>query len=448
MPPQRGSLQAGRTPQADPADSPRHLAVQYTAKEASVAHSRRGQAGFASANPSVNMEKTLDRKLARIRGDTSSKDFILADAKDADMAFGLAAPGRSPEYHGHEARFRSLAEYRQLMREIVLAGDVDIMLMSASSNEILTIQERLFDHSPVTPAVRANDTTDIWLAAGSGRYPAQPSRPFRTATIDHIMCGKLECEPQERRLGADLGLYSVTFNNDVELDRATLEAYKAFRLEAEAKGFRHFLEVFDPNAPGEHPPADVARFINDHIARSLAGVTSRGRPLFLKIPYHGPAAIEALVHYDPTLVVGILGGSAGTTFDAFHMLWEAKKAGARVALYGRKINNAEHQLTFVRYLRLVADDQIGPAEAVRAYHADLARLRIAPHRSLDEDLQRTATATAYGGAPRPAPRTGVLPRPAVLPGTPPPGADPDFERMTPAEKARWNLERWKRVLGW
>ena len=163
------------------------------------------------------------------------------------------------------------------MREIVAQGLVDIMLMSASSNEVLTIEERLFDNSHVTPAVRANDTTDIWLASGSGRYGKQPSQPFRTATIDHIQCGKVECEPDERRLGADLGLYSVTFNNDVDLDRRTLEAYKAFRIEAEAKGFRHFLEVFDPNAC-ENPPADLARFINDNIVRTLAGVTSRGRP--------------------------------------------------------------------------------------------------------------------------------------------------------------------------
>ncbi|MCR4412108.1 MAG: hypothetical protein NUV77_06745, partial [Thermoguttaceae bacterium] len=373
------------------------------------------------------MEKSLDRKIARILADPSSREFILADAKDADMAFGLSAPGRSPEYHGAEARFRTLAEYRQLMREIVLQGDVDIMLMSASSNEVLTIQERLFDTSHVTPAVRANDTTDIWLAAGSGRYPTQPSRPFRTATIDHIMCGKLQCEPHERKLGADLGLYSVTFNNDAELDRATLEAYKAFRLEAEAKGFRHFLEVFDPNQCGEYPPKDVGRFVNDHIARTLAGVTSRGRPLFLKIPYHGPAAMEALARYDRSLVVGILGGSAGTTFDAFHMLWEAKKYGARVALYGRKINQAEHQLTFVRYLRLVADDQIDPAEAVRAYHADLARLKIAPHRSLDDDLKRTETATAYSGAGKPAGKSAAATKPPAAPvGPSAPGGEPDF----------------------
>lgn len=397
------------------------------------------------------MQKSLDRKLAQLREDPSRPDFILADAKDADMAYGLAAPGKSPEYHGHEARFRSLAEYRQFMREIVAQGLVDIMLMSASSNEILTIRERIFDDSPVTPAVRANDTTDIWLATGTGRYAEQPSLPFRTATIDHIMCGKVECRPEERRLGADLGLYSVTFNNDAELDRQTLEAYKEFRLEAERKGFRHFLEVFDPNAPGEHRPQDVARFINDHIARTLAGVTSGARPLFLKIPYHGPAAMEALVHYDPTLIVGILGGSAGTTYDAFYMLWEAKKYGARAALYGRKINNAEHQLTFVYYLRLIADDQIGPEEAVRAYHSDLKKLGIRPHRSLEEDLQLTQTATAYasGAAGRPARSSLAQPSPSQeSPLRKLSWEDlPDFSKMTPAEKARWNLERWKRIIG-
>jgi hypothetical protein len=383
------------------------------------------------------MQKSLDRKIARILADPSCRDFILADAKDADMAYGLAAPGRSPEHYADEARFRSLHEYRQLMREIVAQGLVDIMLMSASSSEVLTIQERLFDNSAVTPAVRANDTTDIWLASGSGRYTTQPSQPFRTATIDHIMCGQAECQPDQRRLGADLGLYSVTFNNDAALDRATLAAYKEFRLEAEAKGFRHFLEVFDPNACGGHAPPDLPRFVNDSIVRSLAGVTSRGRPLFLKIAYHGPAAMEALVGYDPSLIVGILGGSAGTTYDAFYMLWEA-----RAALYGRKINNAEDQLTFVKYLRAVADDQIGPEEAVRAYHGDLERLGIPPRRSLEEDLQPGGAVTSYGGSSP----TGPTPQtPASRPRRP--AAEPDFSKMTPAEKVQWNLNRWKRILG-
>jgi hypothetical protein len=405
------------------------------------------------------MQKSLDAKIARILADPGCRDFVLADAKDADMAFGLASPGKSPEHHAHEGRFRSLDEYRQLIREIVAQGLVDIMLMSAGTSEVLTIEERIFDASPITPAVRSNDTTDIWLASGTGRYATQPSRPFRTATIDHIMCGKADCEPGERSAGADLGLYSVTFNNDVHTDLTVLEAYKEFRLEAERKGFRHFLEVFDPNAPGDHPPGDLPRFINDHIVRTLAGVTSRGRPLFLKIPYHGPAAMEALAGYDRSLVAGILGGSSGTTLDAFHMLWEAKKYGARVALYGRKINNSEHQLTFVKYLRLVADDQIEPQEAVRAYHADLARLGIRPYRPLEDDLAKTDTATGYagrtGGGARGSRvqgsgfRTQPSSPPAASGGTAAPANDsePDFSKMTPAEKARWNMDRWKRIIG-
>ena len=400
------------------------------------------------------MEKTLDRKLARILADSSCRDFIVADAKDADMAFGLSAPGLSPEHHAGEARFRTLAEYRQLIRDVVQQGLVDIALMSASSNEVLTLQERLFDNSPVTPAIRANDTTDIWLAAGSGRYTQQPSVPFRTATIDHAMCGKSECEPHERWWGADLGLYSITLNNDVELDHKSLSEYKAFRLEAEQKGFRHFLEVFAPNACGKVCPKDVPRFINDSIARTLAGVTRRGRPVFLKIPYAGPAAMEALATYDPQLVVGVLGGSAGTTYDAFHMLWEAKKYGARAALYGRKINSSEHQLTFVRYLRAIADDQVLPEEAVRAYHGDLQRLKIRPSRSLEDDLQLTTTAQSYGGTPPAQPAAAAVSgngsSSAAKPAAPVAGAaqgEPDFSKMTQAEKVEWNLARWRRILG-
>ncbi len=386
--------------------------------------------------------KSLDAKLDRIASNPQGNDFILADAKDADMAFGLSAPGQSPEHHSAEGGFRSLAEYRALIRDVVGQQLVDIELMSASSNELLTMHERLFDGSPVTPAIRANDTTDIWLAAGTGDYGKQPSRPFRTATIDHAMCGKADCSPAERGRGADLGLYSLTLNNDVTLDRASLESYGRFRLEAERKGFRHFLEVFAPNACGKHCPRDVPRFVNDSIARLLAGVTGRGRPVFLKIPYFGPAPMESLVTYDPTLVVGILGGSAGTTFDAFQMLWEAKRYGARAALYGRKINNAEHQLSFVRYLRAIADDQIAPNEAVRAYHADLQRLGITPRRPLADDLELTPNALSYSGEPVAKTKSTRNSQ-----AGPTPDGDPDFRNMSAAEKVEWNLARWRRILG-
>ena len=341
----------------------------------------------------MRANRSLDQKIANIRANPQgSKDFILADAKDADMAAGMAATGKDPV----TGRMRSLSEYRDQMREIVRQGLVDIMLMSASTSEVLTIRERLFERSTVTPAVRANDTTDIHLMAG-GTYANEPSRPFRSATIEQIQSGKINPTPDERRLGADLGLYSITPNNQIEFDYATLEAYKQFRIEAELKGFRHFLEVFDPNACGHSCPTDLGRFINDLIARTLAGVPSSGRPSFLKIAYHGPKAMEELVAYDPSLIPGILGGSSGTTRDAFKLLEEAKKHGARAALFGRKINNSEHQLTFVTYLHAIANGKIAADEAVKAYHGELEKLKIKPFRPLKEDLELTTTATSYAG---------------------------------------------------
>src|ERR1043165_9803029 len=103
------------------------------------------------------MQKSLDQKLARIHADPARcRDFILADAKDADMALSIGAPGRSPEAHSGELRYRSLSEFRDIIVQIVEQAMVDIMLMSASTNEVLTIQRRLFDKSPATPAARAD----------------------------------------------------------------------------------------------------------------------------------------------------------------------------------------------------------------------------------------------------------------------------------------------------
>ena len=59
------------------------------------------------------MQKSLDQKLAAIHADPHScREFILADAKDADMAFGIGAPGLSPERHDSELKYKTLAEYR------------------------------------------------------------------------------------------------------------------------------------------------------------------------------------------------------------------------------------------------------------------------------------------------------------------------------------------------
>src|SRR2546423_342548 len=92
--------------------------------------------------------KSLETKLAEVKANPSSRAFIIADAKDADMAFGVRAPGPrgylaqsgarparfSPEvWTRDEFGYRNLPEFLDIIREITHQGLIDIMLMSATS---------------------------------------------------------------------------------------------------------------------------------------------------------------------------------------------------------------------------------------------------------------------------------------------------------------------------
>ncbi|MFM1767622.1 MAG: hypothetical protein RJA22_151 [Verrucomicrobiota bacterium] len=418
------------------------------------------------------MTKSLDTKLAEIKANRASRAFIIADAKDADMAFGVRSPGPrgylsrrgtrpaqfSPEvWSRDEFGYRNLPEFLDIIREVTHQGLIDIMLMSAYVNEQLAIKEGLFRDSHVTPAARANDTTDVW-AVRHGCYTREPSQPFRSATIDHIQCGEVQCDRESSAPfpGANLGLYSITYVNELDQDREALLWYKQFREEAEQKGFRHFLEVFDPNVDSGIPPEKLGEFINDNILRTLAGVPEAGRPIFLKIVYHGPRAMEELAQYDPNLVVGILGGSAGTTRDAFQLIHDAQKYGARIALFGRKINQAEHQLAFIEMLRLITDGKLSPEEAVRAYHGVLQGKGLRPHRPLDADLQLTDQAMSYDGSATRRATVEVRQNPlATRAGAPPapapettgahwptlPNGKPDFAAMNSTQRQAYDAAR-------
>ncbi|KAB2876850.1 MAG: hypothetical protein F9K43_00595 [Bauldia sp.] len=315
----------------------------------------------------------LDRKLANIRaGRYTSDDFIIADAKDGDIGFGRAAPVKDAA-----GRFTPRATHLQAIRDMTKSGLVDVMLMSASTAERLS-DEGLFKGSPVTPAIRLNDTTDIWSARG-GRYKEEPSRHHRTARVD-----------QARKI-TDLGLYSITFSNQRDIDAENAEAYSAFRAEAGAHGMRHFLEVFNPafdiRLVGD---ADMGAFINDNIVRTLAGVLDADHPKFLKLQYNGPRAMEELASYDPgNLIVGILGGAAGTTRDTFELLGQSERYGARVALFGRKIHLAESPPEIVALMRQIVARTVTPEEGVKAYHGALQKQGIKPVRALADDLQIT-----------------------------------------------------------
>ena len=320
----------------------------------------------------------LEEKLARIRKDPSgSTDFLICDAKDGDMGGGLPMPGVARDAEGRPTgKFKSRFDHLGQVEALVEQDILDMMLLSVGNLDHLK-RKGVFEGSRMGTAIRANDTTDIWGARHSV-YKSQPSLPHRTALVAHA---KALC---------DLGLYSITFMNDAERDALAGEHYRAFRVEAEAHGFEHFLEVFNPNVGMDKASAqEIGEFVNDSIVRVFAAVPDAQRPRFLKIVYNGPKALEELVEYDPTLIVGILGGGAGTTRDTFELLAAAKRGGARVALFGRKINLAEHPLALVALMRRLVDDEVGPEEAVRGYHNEMAKAGIVPVRPLEQDLEIT-----------------------------------------------------------
>lgn len=319
--------------------------------------------------------KSLDAKLKRITsGKYKPSDFIIADAKDPEMSAGVSSPGPR-DLHDPSRGMGNVDDFRQSIAAVVKHGVVDIMLVAASSLEAVAAKG-IFRKSHVTPAIRANDATDIWRARHSS-YAKEMSRPFRTANLAH--CRKF----------ADLGLYSVTFNNDLDHDYRSLLAYNEFRADASKHKFRHFLEVFNPNAPRELSPDQVPAFVNDNILRSLAGMTKADRPLFLKMPFNGRRWMEELAGYDAELVVGILGGSGGTTRDTFELLHQGEKSGARIALFGRKIKLAESPLDLLSHFPRVIARDLSPEEAVKSYHAALAGKKLRPVRPLAEDQKIT-----------------------------------------------------------
>ncbi len=315
----------------------------------------------------------LNQKLDRIRsGNYRPQDFIIADAKDGDMGGGAGATGIDPE----TGLAYPASVYRNAMKEMVASGLADIMLMSLSSAEALK-SAGAFAASDVTPAVRLNEGTEIWGHRGAS-YRNEQARPFRTARIERA-----------RNL-CDLGLYAVTFYNDVDRDVATLDAYAQFRDQASEAGMRHFLEVFNPAMPIDTAGEEIGIYINDAIVRCLAGVAKPERPLFLKIQYNGARAMAELAAFDPeNLTVGILGGGAGTTRDTFELISQAERFGARVALFGRKIYFAEDSLEIVRAMRRIVEGNLSCIDAVKAYHDHLQKTGLTPLRSLEDDLQVT-----------------------------------------------------------
>lgn len=326
------------------------------------------------------MVSRLDRKLANIRaGRYTPADFVIADAKDGDVGAGVTATGF--EWSAKPRRRRTRQEFILQIEEIVRHDVVDLMLVSQSNLELLD-ERRVFVGSEVKPAIRGNLETMCWGGVRNGRYTELPSVPFRDTNLQRAIANY-------PTTGTDLCLYSVCFTNEIERDVRTLRDFAAFRAEAAACGMKYFYEIFNPNVDIGLSRQEIGEFVNDHILKSLASVPRAERPQFLKTVYNGPQALEELASFDSELIVGILGGGAGTTRDTFELIAQTERYGGRLALFGRKINLAEAPLKLIELMRAVVEGSLATDEAVRAYHGALQTLGLAPARPLADDLQIT-----------------------------------------------------------
>ncbi len=298
---------------------------------------------------------------AAILADPNCREFILADAKDADMASRRRSPGLSPGAHAGEMRLRTLEEYREQMRLITRQGLVDIMLMSASSNYALTIRERLFENSHVTPAIRANDTTR--RPPGPGLDTTRPLRPARSGPRASITpSAATSIAPRGagdwRNLGSTASPSTMTSSRDT----ATLERIPS----VPGGGRARRVPLLPRGLRPQRRPARASRrsclgYLNDMIARMLAGVAPAGRPVFLKMVYHGPKAMEELVRYDPHLVIWNPRGIGRDHVRRLSAPGRRPEVRApRLRSSGHKINSSREPARVRPVPRRIVDGVIGP----------------------------------------------------------------------------------------
>lgn len=385
------------------------------------------------------MTKTLQRKIRALLADASnSAEFILADAKESDLALAgvPAVLERSLERPDASFPYRSRGAYLDQILELIEDSPLDLMVVSREVAGSMAGAGGAFEHSRVSPSVRVQSGRDLRARAPGESGP--------------------------------LPLFGLGLSRDRALDQAELDAYDRFRLDVGVVRGGHLLELYPASGRDGGPPQRVDDVLDDRLLHSLLESPPWARPTLLQVPYYGPRLMERLAGCLPGIAVGVLGGAPGTTFDAFQLLAEAGRNGARAALFGRRIGAAEHQAAFVRLMDVVARREASPAEAVHAYHGVLQGLGIRPLRELGEDLQpssqllrgeeRSAVyvvvpelpyAPGARGEPAGAGErsSGTRTAPSPPAATTPTEPEPDFDRMTPQEKLDYNQRRRDRIFG-
>jgi len=296
------------------------------------------------------------------------KSPILVFAGDALAAGGLRGLGRVVE--NGKTRPRRQAEFLQLCRDLTKDGAIDGCLLTPADAETLAVEEQFFSSTAVTPMVRLNAETSIW-SPRHGQYRNQAAQPFQTVAVqaaapEAAYCsldgGSLECHVR-------IGLYSITLNNDVDADRRTLLAYLDFaRQIGDRPQWNHFLEVFLPNV--NLPGLDTEKrgqYVADSIVRTMSYLQKHQRPRFIKTEFTSTSTWRELCEFDPTLIIGALGGPRINTRKTLELAHNVVTNGGRATLFGRTIFEDDNPRAICRALRAVLDRSMSVDEAFALY---------------------------------------------------------------------------------
>lgn len=293
---------------------------------------------------------------------------ILVFAADPLASAGIKGLGQVQHPKPH---YRTHAEFLQLQRDLVDDGLLDGLLMTPADAEILALDENLFENTPITPIVRMNSETAIWNPR-FGVYTSRPSMPFQTVFPEDMerYCENLVGPALDCRV--NLGLYSITLNNDPIVDERMLQSYVQFaHVVGEIEGFDHLLEVFLPNV--KLPGMDEEKrgmYVADSIVRTMSYLRKHQRPRFIKTAYTTADVWKELCQFDQTLVIGALGGPRENARSTLVLAHNVVQNGGLAILFGRTIFGEDDPVRFVQCLRRVLDGELDPQTA----HAEYQKL--------------------------------------------------------------------------
>ena len=108
-------------------------------------------------------------------------------------------------------------------------------------------------------------------------------------------------------------------------------------------------------------------YVADSIVRTMNYLRKHQRPRFIKTAYTTAKVWKELTQFDPTLIIGALGGPRENARKTLQLANNVIQNGGRAILFGRTIFGEESPVGIARVLRNVLDGHLSPEDAHSVY---------------------------------------------------------------------------------